>query len=241
MVFSSIIFLFMFLPAILFVYVIVGRRLRNYFLLFASLIFYAWGETTYVLIMLLSIVANYVAGLTIDHFKDRPQAKLFLGFAVAFNIGLLSVFKYANFIVDNLNTFLSSFELPTMAFQPVHLPIGISFFTFQAMSYVIDIYRRDATVQRNPVNIGLYIALFPQLIAGPIVRFHDIAAQIIHRYIRFQDFGEGVERFIIGLGKKVLIANQVAVISDQVFALKAGALSPGIAWLGVLCYTVHLL
>ncbi|MGA9535348.1 MAG: MBOAT family O-acyltransferase [Desulfobacterales bacterium] len=190
--------------------------------------------------MLLSIVANYVAGLTIDHFKERPQAKLFLGFAVAFNIGLLSVFKYANFIVNNLNTFLGFFELPTMALQPVHLPIGISFFTFQAMSYVIDIYRRDAVVQRNPVNIGLYIALFPQLIAGPIVRFHDIAAQITHRYIRFQDFGEGVERFIIGLGKKVLIANQVAVISDQVFALKTGALSPGIAWLGVLCYTLQI-
>jgi alginate O-acetyltransferase complex protein AlgI len=239
-VFSSIIFLFMFLPVTLFIYVIVGRRLRNYFLLFASLVFYAWGETAYVLIMLLSIVANYVAGLTIDHFKERPQAKLFLGFAVAFNIGLLSVFKYANFIVNNLNTFLGFFELPTMALQPVHLPIGISFFTFQAMSYVIDIYRRDAVVQRNPVNIGLYIALFPQLIAGPIVRFHDIAAQITHRYIRFQDFGEGVERFIIGLGKKVLIANQVAVISDQVFALKTGALSPGIAWLGVLCYTLQI-
>ena len=230
----------MFLPVTLFVYLIVGRRLRNYFLLFASLVFYAWGETAYVLIMLLSIVANYAAGLAIDYFKDRPQAKLFLGFAVAFNIGLLSVFKYANFIVDNLNILLGSFELPTVALQPVHLPIGISFFTFQAMSYVIDIYRRDAVVQRNPANIGLYIALFPQLIAGPIVRFHDIAAQITHRHVRIQDFAEGVERFIIGLGKKVLIANQVAVISDQVFALKAGALSPGIAWLGVLCYALQI-
>ncbi len=190
--------------------------------------------------MLLSIAANYVAGLTIDHFKDRPQARLFLGLAVAFNIGLLSVFKYANFIVDNLNILLGSFELPTVALQPVHLPIGISFFTFQAMSYVIDIYRRDAVVQRNPADIGLYIALFPQLIAGPIVRFHDIAAQITHRRVRIQDFAEGVERFIIGLGKKVLIANQVAVISDQVFALKAGALSPGIAWLGVLCYALQI-
>jgi alginate O-acetyltransferase complex protein AlgI len=230
----------MFLPVTLSVYLIVGRRLRNYFLLFASLVFYAWGETAYVLIMLLSIAANYAAGLTIDYFNDRPQAKLFLGFAIAFNIGLLSVFKYANFIIDNLNTFLSFFELPMVALQPVHLPIGISFFTFQAMSYVIDIYRRDAVVQRNPVNIGLYIALFPQLIAGPIVRFHDIAAQITHRSIRFQDFGEGVERFIIGLGKKVLIANQVAVISDQVFALKAGALSPAVAWLGVLCYSLQI-
>ena len=240
MVFSSIIFLFLFLPMTLFVYLVIGRRLRNYFLLFASLVFYAWGETAYVLIMLLSIVANYVAGLTIDHFKDRPQARLFLGLAVAFNIGLLSVFKYANFIADNLNILLGSFELPTVALQPVHLPIGISFFTFQAMSYVIDIYRRDAVVQRNPADIGLYIALFPQLIAGPIVRFHDIAAQITHRRVRIQDFAEGVERFIIGLGKKVLIANQVAVISDQVFALKAGALSPGIAWLGVLCYALQI-
>ncbi|MGA8240622.1 MAG: MBOAT family protein [Desulfobacterales bacterium] len=240
MVFSSIIFLFLFLPVTLFVYLVIGRRLRNYFLLFASLVFYAWGETAYVLIMLLSIAANYVAGLTIDHFKDRPQARLFLGLAVAFNIGLLSVFKYANFIADNLNILLGSFELPTVALQPVHLPIGISFFTFQAMSYVIDIYRRDAVVQRNPADIGLYIALFPQLIAGPIVRFHDIAAQITHRRVRIQDFAEGVERFIIGLGKKVLIANQVAVISDQVFALKAGALSPGIAWLGVLCYALQI-
>ena len=240
MVFSSIIFLFLFLPVTLFVYLVIGRRLRNYFLLFASLVFYAWGETAYVLIMLLSIVANYVAGLTIDHFKDRPQARLFLGLAVAFNIGLLSVFKYANFIVDNLNILLGSFELPTVALQPVHLPIGISFFTFQAMSYVIDIYRRDAVVQRNPADIGLYIALFPQLIAGPIVRFHDIAAQITHRCVRIQDFAEGVERFIIGLGKKVLIANQVAAVCDQVFALKAGVLSPGIAWLGVLCYTLQI-
>jgi alginate O-acetyltransferase complex protein AlgI len=239
-VFSSIIFLFLFLPLTLFVYLVIGRRVRNYFLLFASLLFYAWGETTYVLIMLLSIAANYVAGLTIDHFKDRPQAKLFLGLAVAFNIGLLSVFKYANFIVDNLNILLGSFELPKVALQPVHLPIGISFFTFQAMSYVIDIYRRDAVVQRNPANIGLYIALFPQLIAGPIVRFHDIAAQITHRRVRIQDFAEGVERFIIGLGKKVLIANQVAAVCDQVFALKAGALSPSIAWLGVLCYTLQI-
>lgn len=240
MVFSSIIFLFLFLPITLLVYLIVGRKLRNYFLLFASLLFYAWGETSYVLIMLLSIATNYVAGLTIDHFKDRPQAKLFLGLAVAFNIGLLSLFKYANFIVDNLNTFLGFFDFPALDLQPVHLPIGISFFTFQAMSYVIDIYRRDAVVQRNPADIGLYIALFPQLIAGPIVRFHDIAAQITHRYIRLQDFGEGVERFILGLGKKVLIANQVAVISDQVFALEAGVLSPGIAWLGVLCYTLQI-
>jgi alginate O-acetyltransferase complex protein AlgI len=239
-VFSSIIFLFLFLPVTLIVYLVIGRRLRNYFLLVASLVFYAWGETTYVLIMLLSIVANYVVGLAIDHFRNRPQAKLFLGLAVVVNIGLLSVFKYTNFIVANLNILLGSFELPAVALQPVHLPIGISFFTFQAMSYVIDIYRRDAVVQRNPANIGLYIALFPQLIAGPIVRFHDIAAQITLRCVRVQDFAEGVERFIIGLGKKVLIANQVAAVCDQVFALKAGALSPGIAWLGVLCYTLQI-
>jgi alginate O-acetyltransferase complex protein AlgI len=240
MVFSSVIFLFLFLPVTLCLYFVVGKRFRNLFLLMASLVFYAWGETFYVAVMLASIGANYLFGLALERVKGRSASKPILAAAVIFNIGLLSVFKYANFFTDNLNVLLNAVGLPTIALAPIHLPIGISFFTFQALSYVIDVYRKDAFVQRNPVNIGLYIALFPQLIAGPIVRYHDIATQILQRRTRLADFAEGVERFIIGLGKKVLIANQVAIIADKVFNLPPYSLSPAVVWLGSACFVLQV-
>ncbi|MFY9941943.1 MAG: hypothetical protein WAK57_07190, partial [Desulfobacterales bacterium] len=171
MLFSSIIFLFQFLPLCLLLYFLAGKRLRNPLLLIASLVFYAWGESYYVLLMLVSILVNYLCGLMIDRYRGRQAARGFLIAAIAFNVLSISVFKYANFLVDNLNALLSQVGVGPIELAPIHLPIGISFFTFQAMSYVVDVYRRDASVQRNPLNIGLYIALFPQLIAGPIIRY----------------------------------------------------------------------
>lgn len=240
MVFSSIIFLFLFLPAVLLIYFPAGKRFRNLFLLFASLFFYAWGETFYVVIMIASILANYVFGLLITQFRNSPKAKLIIGVAACANIGLLVVFKYTNFLVDNFNQLFSAVLTTPIQVDPVHLPIGISFFTFQAMTYVVDVYRNEAPAQKNPVNIGLYIALFPQLIAGPIVRYNSIAKQIISRVVTLEDFSEGVRRFIFGLGKKVLIANSVAVAADSIFAIPSEQMTFSLAWMGALCYTLQI-
>ncbi|MFZ1954747.1 MAG: MBOAT family O-acyltransferase [Desulfobacterales bacterium] len=240
MVFSSVIFLFLFLPITLVLYAVVGPKFRNTFLLLASILFYAWGEKIFTLIMLASITVNYLVGMGIDHFRNRSLAKIFLVVGIVFNVLLLSVFKYTNFATDNLNLILEPVGLGTIEVAPVHLPIGISFFTFQAMSYIIDVWRRDAEVLKSPINIGLYISLFPQLIAGPIVRYHDIAQQIVRRHVRPRDFAEGVERFIIGMGKKVLIANQVAIIADKAFALPPHSLSPFYAWLGSICFVLQV-
>ncbi len=240
MVFSSIIFLFLFLPVTLLIHFPIGKRFRNLFLLFASLFFYAWGETFYVLIMLVSISANYLFGLMIDKFRSSTRAKLFLGFAVTVNLGLLVAYKYTNFLVNNFNQIFSDVLAGPIQVDPVHLPIGISFFTFQALSYVIDVYRNEVPVQKNPLNIGLFISLFPQLIAGPIVRYSDIAQQIISRKTSLNDFAEGIERFIFGLGKKVLIANSVAVAADKIFAIPSEHLTFSLAWLGIICYTLQI-
>ena len=240
MIFSSVIFLFLFLPITLVLYAVVGPKFRNAFLLLSSIIFYAWGEKIFTLIMLASITVNYLVGMGIDHFRNRASAKIFLVVGIVFNVLLLSAFKYTNFAADNLNLILEPVGLGTIEVAPVHLPIGISFFTFQAMSYIIDVWRRDAEVLKSPINIGLYISLFPQLIAGPIVRYHDIAQQIVRRHVRARDFAEGVERFIIGIGKKVIIANQVAIIADKAFALPPHSLSPFYAWLGSICFVLQV-
>ncbi len=240
MVFSSPIFIYLFLPIILALYFLVGRRARNVLLLGGSLFFYTWGEQKFVLVILVSIVFNYFFGLLIDHFHGVRNSKVILTLAVIFNIGLLGIFKYANFLVDNLNWVFSIFEIQAIELQPIHLPIGISFFTFQALSYVIDVYRQEAHVQKNPFHTALYISFFPQLIAGPIVRYHDIATQIIDRTINREGFALGIRRFIIGLGKKVLIANTVAVPADAIFAIPGNQLTPGLAWLGIICYGLQI-
>ncbi|MDT8318406.1 MAG: MBOAT family protein [bacterium] len=240
MVFSSVIFLFFFLPLTFLLYFLSPKNLRNLFLLASSLIFYAWGEGLFVLIMLVSIAGNYVAGLLVDRFNKSTHKKLILTGAIFFNLAFLSLYKYGNFITDNLNVLFSVFHMNPVIIDPLHLPIGISFFTFQAMSYVIDVYRKEAPVQKNPLNIGLYIALFPQLIAGPIIRYHDVAKQIVHRTVNRKKFAEGVERFVLGLGKKVLIANQMGLIADQVFSQTSAGLSTGTAWIGLLCYTFQI-
>lgn len=241
MVFSSSVFLFLFLPVVLLAYALVPWRLKNLFLLAASIFFYAWGETYFVLIMLGSIMANYVLGLFIDRLRaSRVWARSLVALAVLVNLGLLAAFKYANFFVDNVNVLLQAVGLDPVVLGPVHLPIGISFFTFQALTYVVDVYRGSASVQRNPINVATYIALFPQLIAGPIVRYADIARELGHRVVTLDLFASGVRRFVVGLAKKMLIANVVAVPADKIFGLPAGELTTSLAWLGVLCYALQI-
>jgi alginate O-acetyltransferase complex protein AlgI len=241
MIFSSLVFLFLYLPFVLIVYLLlVKKELRNLFLVLASLFFYAWGEGAYVLIMLVSIACNYVFGLSIERLRKTQWSRLFMAFAVMFNVALLGFFKYANFLVDNLNMGLKIFHLGTLSLSPVHLPIGISFFTFHTMSYLIDVYRGVVIAQKNPSTFALYVSLFPQLVAGPIIRYHDISEQLTSRSVTLDGFLLGIRRFVTGLGKKVLIANTLAVTADQIFSLSSGNLSTGLAWLGITCYTLQL-
>lgn len=240
MLFSSPVFLFLFLPVVLWLYVALRRELRNPLLLAVSLLFYAWGEKQYVVVMLLSIGWNYAFGLLVDRLHGRKAAWWVLATSVAGNLLLLGVMKYANFFVENLNRALAAAGGSPIEMAPIHLPIGISFFTFQALSYVVDVYRRDAKVQKSPADLALYVSLFPQLIAGPIVRYRDVATEINTRSVRLRDFSEGVMRFAVGLGKKVLIANTLALPADKIFAVPAGELPAVIAWLGVVCYAFQI-
>lgn len=233
MVFSSSIFLFAFLPLLLLLYAVVPvERYRNVILLLASLGFYAWGEPKNIMIMLLSIAINYALGFAVE--KDWKFKKLFLVVTVVYNLGILFIFKYLNFAVDTINHISgSSIEIAQIA-----LPIGISFYTFQIMSYVIDVYRGNVKAQRNILNLGLYISLFPQLIAGPIVRYVDIESQITGRKISWDKAREGVIRFAIGFSKKVLIADQLSTLVDTVF----GNAYPSIIanWIGIIAYTLQI-
>jgi len=240
LVFSSTVFLFAFLPAVLIVYSATPRALRNLWLLAASLLFYAWGETWFVLVMLASIAVNYLLGLGMGSFSQPRARRVLLAAGVASNVGLLGTYKYANFIVHNLNAILHGVGMGPVELAPIHLPIGISFFTFQALSYVIDVYRGDAPAQRNPLRLALYIALFPKVAQGPIVRYAHIADQLVKRTLKREDFVDGVRRFIIGLAKKVLIANTLGRPADRIFAIPAGELTPALAWLGAVCYTSQI-
>jgi alginate O-acetyltransferase complex protein AlgI len=240
MLFSEPMFVFLFLPLLFLVYVLAPRVARNTVLLLASLLFYAWGEKSFVLVMLGSIAFNYLVGRLVEAGRARGLHKLFLILGVAGNLGLLVVFKYADFLVTNLNVVLVGLGRQPIHMQPIHLPIGISFFTFQAMSYVIDLYRGQTDVQKNPIRVALYITLFPQLIAGPIVRYHDIARQLAYRTVNRAGFAEGIRRFILGLGKKMLLANVVAVPADQIFAIPTHQLTTPVAWLGAVCYALQI-
>jgi alginate O-acetyltransferase complex protein AlgI len=241
MVFSSTIFLFLFLPLVLLFYFFIGKNFRNLFLILASLLFYTWGENEYVLLMLVSIVLNYIFGLLIDHSRQLGRSgKLPLLVAVIVNIGILCFFKYANFLIENVNYILLVLQMKPLARQNIHLPIGISFFTFQALSYVIDLYRQKIAVQKNPLNIALYLSLFPEQLAGPIVRYYDIANKICSRETQFSDFYYGIQRFIIGLGKKVLIANILGRAADYIFSLPPDKIPVGLAWLGAVSYSLQI-
>ncbi|MCK4762654.1 MAG: MBOAT family protein [Candidatus Aminicenantes bacterium] len=233
MEFSSLLFLFLFLPIFLLFFFLLKKEAHNSFLVMVSLFFYAWGEGKYIIILLVSILINYVLALTIDRRQSKKTAKLLFILGLAFNVGLLVVFKYANFIAANLNISISK--------SPIHLPIGISFYTFLAISYLVDVYRKTQPAAKNPVDFALYISLFPKLITGPITLYHDFAAQISQkRELALDDFSEGVKRFILGLGKKVLIADTLAKTANQVFDIPAAQQTAGLAWLGIICYTLQI-
>ncbi len=236
MVFSSTIFLCVYLPLVLLGYYICPKKGRNLFLLIVSLVFYAWGEPKYVFLMIFSILVNYIFGRLMDKNRGRQKRmKLLLVLSVVIDLGLLSVFKYTDFIITNVNAiFGSSFDLLNIA-----LPIGISFYTFQAMSYTIDIYRNDVRVQKNLIDFGMYITMFPQLIAGPIVRYADVQDQLAERSVTTADFSEGVMRFVVGLGKKVLLANQMGAVWSEIYAL-GGDVSALMAWTGAIAYTFQI-
>jgi alginate O-acetyltransferase complex protein AlgI len=240
MVFSSPIFLFLFLPAVLAIHFALPRGARNSWLLLASLAFYAWGEPTFIPALLASILANFALGLLIDRWRGRRAGSWILAIAVTSNVGLLAVYKYANFLADTVSSVSRYLGAGAFALHPIALPIGISFVSFHALSYVIDIYRGKSPAQRNPLTVALYIVLFPQLVAGPIVRYAHLAPQIAARKITVGDFAIGVRRFIIGLGKKVLIANRLAVPADAIFGLPAHQLTLGLSWLGVISYSLQI-
>ena len=240
MVFSEPAFLFLFLPLVLGGYFVAPRGLRNLVLLVSSLLFYAWGERLFVLVLLGSILFNYSVGIAIDRWHGHPSNSKILAFGIAGNLLALIVFKYTNFIIENLNIVLGAAGVSPIDLPPVHLPIGISFFTFQAISYVVDIHRRDIAVQRNLLDYGMYKSLFPQLIAGPIVRYRTVEHEIRSRSVTVEDFSAGIQRFLIGLAKKTMIANGAGLHADQIFALPATELNASVAWLGILCYTVQI-
>lgn len=237
MVFSSTLFLFLFLPIVLAGYGLLPRALGNSWLLLASLVFYTWGEPQLVWVMLASIGANYLFGLWIAHLRGRPAASVALAVAVVANLAMLGTFKYAGFAVTNLNAGLASLGLGAVPVPALVMPLGISFFTFHAMSYVIDVYRGDAKVQRNLADLALYVTLFPQLVAGPILRYHEVAWQFVGRRVTRDGVAYGIQRFVLGLGKKVLIANTLAGPCDRIFALPPAELDAPVAWLGIACYT----
>ena len=236
MVFSSTIFLCVYLPLVLLGYYICPKKGRNLFLLIVSLVFYAWGEPKYVFLMIFSILINYIFGRLMDkHRENKKRLKLMLVLSVVIDLVLLSVFKYTDFVITNINAiFGSSFDLLNIA-----LPIGISFYTFQAMSYTIDVYRDDVRVQKNLIDFGMYITMFPQLIAGPIVRYADVQDQLADRSVTTADFSEGIMRFVVGLGKKVLLANQMGAVWSDIYAL-GGDVSALMAWTGAIAYTFQI-
>ena len=240
MLFTEPAFLFFFLPIVLALYYIPMRWHRNAVLLLSSLLFYAWGEPRFVLVLFGSFILNYFMGLWVGRTLGTPRAKKVLTLAVALNLAILATWKYANFFVGNLDAALAAAGVRPFHLAHITLPLGISFFTFHAMSYVIDVYRRNAPAQKNPLNIAMYLSLFPQLIAGPIVRYKDIAGQLDERTVTADRFAYGIQRFVLGLGKKMLIANTVAGVADKVFALPAGQMTAGLAWLGAVCYTLQI-
>ena len=238
MVFSSTLFLFVFLPFTLAGYYIIRKELRNVFLLVMSLLFYAAGEPKFVVIMMASILANYILGLLIWKFGMGKTIvrKLLLIATLLVNLGIMFYYKYFDFAVTNINGLLGT----SIALRHIALPIGISFFTFQGMSYVLDVFMGTTPVQKNPLNVALYIALFPQLIAGPIVRYSDVNQEIEERHENLDDFASGVQRFAIGLAKKIILSNSFAVLADEAFNMAPSELGAGMAWLGALAYSMQI-
>ncbi|MDE7043334.1 MAG: MBOAT family protein [Oscillospiraceae bacterium] len=235
MIFSSLPFLFFYLVAVLAVYKLSPLKLRNLILLVVSLFFYGWGEPVYILIMLLSIVVDYVHGMLVERWReDDRKARRAVASSVFFNLAILVFFKYWDFLAGNLNA-LTGLQLPVLGLP---LPIGISFYTFQTMSYTIDVYRQDAPVQKNPIAFGAYVTLFPQLIAGPIVRYKSVADQLEERREDLDKFVSGIRRFTVGAAKKVLLSNAIGQLWDQ--SLASEGLTAAGAWLGLAAYAFQI-
>lgn len=238
MVFSSYTFLFLFLPITLCIYYIApGRNLKNLALFVCSLVFYAWGEPVYIVLMIFSILNDYTMARLVDHFKDHKfKSKLFLVISIIINLGLLGFFKYYGFFVENVNSLLGL----GLKQHNLALPIGISFYTFQTMSYTIDVYRRKIPVQKNMLTLATYVALFPQLIAGPIVRYKDVAHELEHRKETVKDFTEGARRFMFGMAKKVIIANPMGFIADTIYNGDVTEHGTMILWLAAIGFTLQI-
>ena len=236
MLFSSMTFLFVFMPVVMAIYFLAKKEIRNYILLIASIIFYAWGEPRYLAIMIITILVNYIGALCLDKYQNPRQRLGIVTVTILVNLSFLFYFKYFNFVIDNINLALHTH----IDFVDVIMPIGISFYTFQAMSYLIDVYRKEIPAQRDVYKLALYIVLFPQLVAGPIVKYHDVCEQIDERKVEFKYVIIGLKRFIIGLAKKVLIANTLAVVVDKIFEQAPENLTTEVAWLGAVAYCLQL-
>ena len=236
MVFSSAIFLLMFLPCVFIGNILIKDKYSNYFLLLSSLVFYAWGEPCLVLLMIVSVCINWLIGLLISKTEEKARV-LFLVIGIVCNLGMLGYYKYAGFFAEIVNSVFAREIVPIIE---ISLPIGISFFTFQAISYIVDVYRGDTDASKNLVNVALYISFFPQLIAGPIVKYKDINKQIENRSVSWIDVSDGFKRFIYGLGKKVLIANTLGKCVDTIYAYDIYAIDCKTAWIGALAYTFQI-
>jgi len=248
MFFSSVIFLFFFLPVVLTLYLLPSQRWRSFLFLLASFVFYAWSQGGYILALLVSIFFNYLFGLWIGRLDGAVRTlsgrihtrKAVLIFGLVFNLLLLTMLKYANFLSMNVNVLLSWLSLPHVQISQIYAPLGISFFTFHAISYLVDIYRGEGPVQRNPGALAIYLAAFPKVLAGPIAQYRQAAHQLDRRLITVPDLAYGIERFVTGLAKKVLLANPLGAVADAAFGLQPENLAPYSAWAGILCYTLQI-
>ncbi len=237
MLFSSYSFCIIFLPLLVVIYYIIPEKWRNYLLLLVSLFFYAWGGPKYLLVMLLSIGVNYGAGLLLDRFRDLSVCrKWIIAAAIVLNLGLLGYYKYTDFMIGNVNAVFHT-EIPL---RQIILPIGISFYTFQGLSYVFDIGRNKGKVLKNPLKLALYLSFFPQLIAGPIVRYETIATQIDHRVVDIEKINAGIFRFVVGLSKKVILANFIGELATYCFSMEPAQLTWVMAWTGAVAYTLQI-
>ena len=237
MVFSSLLFLFLFLPTVLAMYYCSPRRIKNLILFIMSLVFYAWGEPVYIVLMLVSTLTDYSFGLLLDKpYLTTVKRKGIVALSIIVNLMLLSYFKYADFLIQNVNGLLDT----NIPLRELPLPIGISFYTFQSMSYIVDVYRGTAKAQRNWIDFGTYVALFPQLVAGPIVKYNTISEQLQERTETIKMFAEGVRRFTIGLAKKVLLANNIGLLWDTISSSNPDSLSVLTAWLGIIAFAFQI-
>ena len=236
MVFSSVLFLFRFLPIFMICYFLVPRKMKNLVLFLGSLVFYAWGEPVYVFLMLFSTISDFVWGRLIEDFRGKPSSRIFLLCSLVINLFILGFFKYADFLIQTVNSVFGT-AIPLLGLP---LPIGISFYTFQTMSYAIDVYRGEMRAQRNILQFGVYVAMFPQLIAGPILKYHQVEKYLADRHTDLNAISYGSKRFVIGLAKKVLLANNLGLLWEQVSAMENSQMSVLMAWLGIVAYAFQI-